>query len=212
MFELQFGNLYMAKTRHIADAPAKIDEYIATLPEWSQKICKRLRRIILKSDPKIIEDWKWGPNYYLDGMVCGYAGFQKHVNFVFFQGSLLKDKYRILNSNPGTLHNRHVKYTDVKEIDEGVLLEYLLEAIDNNKKGKRLVATKDKTVDVAPDISIEFKKAGVLSYFDSLAYSHRKEYVMWIEEAKKEETRKNRIEKAVSKLQSKEKMHDKYKK
>jgi uncharacterized protein YdeI (YjbR/CyaY-like superfamily) len=202
----------MSKVRHIADAPAKIDEYIGSLPDWSQKICKRLRKIVLKSDPKIIEDWKWGPNYYLEGMVCGYAGFQKHVNFVFFQGSLLKDKYNILNSNTGNLHNRHLKFTDVKEIDEDILLEYLLEAIDNNKKGKRLVVSKDKTVEVAPDISKEFKKGGVLNYFNSLAYSHRKEYVMWIEDAKKEETRKSRIEKAVSKLQSKEIMHDKYKK
>ena len=39
--------------------------------------------------------------------------------------------------------------------------------------------------------------AGALATFDGLSYTHRKEYVGWIEEAKREETRRNRIEKAV---------------
>ncbi|MBA3683150.1 MAG: DUF1801 domain-containing protein, partial [Bacteroidetes bacterium] len=63
----------MAATKHVADASLKITEYIDTLPDWSQKICKKLRTIILKADPKLIEDWNWGPNYYLEGMVCGFA-------------------------------------------------------------------------------------------------------------------------------------------
>jgi len=173
---------------------------------------RTLREIALKSDPKIIEDWKWGPNYYINGMVCGYGAFQKHVNFVFFQGSMLKDKMKILLGNPGNLHNRHLKYTDVKEINEDVLLEYLIEAIDNNKKGKKTVKAIDKTVIIANDINKEFKLAGILNYFETLAYSHKKEYIQWIESAKKEETRKNRIENAIGKLTSKQMLNDKYKK
>jgi uncharacterized protein YdeI (YjbR/CyaY-like superfamily) len=34
-----------------------------------------------------------------------------------------------------------------------------------------------------------------------MAYSHKKEYINWIEEAKKAETRASRIEKAIVKLQ-----------
>lgn len=202
----------MAAPKHIADAPVKISEYIESLPDWSKRICSRLREIILKSDPAIMEDWKWGPNYYLQGMVCGYAAFQKHVSFVFFQGTLLKDKKKILEANPGNLHNRHVKFRNIKELDEDVLLEYLIEAIDNNKKGKKLTEAKNKTLVIDKDIAKAFKSAGLLNYFESLAYSHKKEYLMWIGDAKKEETRKNRIEKAISKLGAKEMMHDKYKK
>ncbi|MDO8998962.1 MAG: DUF1801 domain-containing protein [Bacteroidota bacterium] len=202
----------MATTKHVEDASLKVTEYIDNLPDWSNKICKRLRKIILKSDPKIIEDWKWGPNYYLEGMICGFGAFQKHVSLAFFQGTFLKDKRKILQINPGNLHNRHLKFRDVKEINEDILLEYLIEAIDNNKKGKILVQAKDKTVIIAADTKLAFKSAGILNYFESLAYSHKKEYNMWIEDAKKEETRKSRIEKAIAKLASKEMMHDKYKK
>lgn len=202
----------MAKVKHNPDAAALIDKGISELEPFAQVICKRLRKIILSADPELIEDWKWGPNYYLNGMVCGYWGFKKHVSFVFFQGSLLKDKKKILLENPGNVHNRHIKFTDVKQIDDKVILEYLFEAIDNNRKGLKIIETKDKTIITPDDVVKAFKKAKVLAYFDSLAFSHRKEYVQWIESAKKEETRTKRIEQAIEKLLDKQMIHDKYKK
>ena len=202
----------MAKVKHNPNAGALIDDGISKLEPFAQVICKRLRQLILSSDPEIIEDWKWGPNYYLNGMVCGYWGFKKHVSFVFFQGSLLKDKKKILIENPGNVHNRHIKFTDVKQIDDKVILEYLFEAIDNNRKGLKIIETKDKTIVTPVDAEKAFKKAKVLAYFDSLAFSHRKEYIQWIESAKKEETRTKRIEQAIEKLLDKQSIHAKYKK
>ncbi len=202
----------MAKVKHNPDAAALIDKGISEIEPFAQIICNRLRQLILSADPDIIEDWKWGPNYYLNGMVCGYWGFKKHVSFVFFQGSLLKDKKKILLENPGNVHNRHIKFTDVKQIDDKVILEYLFEAIDNNRKGLKIIETKDKSIVTPSDVEKAFKKTKVLAYFDSLAFSHRKEYIQWIESAKKEETRTKRIEQAIEKLQDKQSMHAKYKK
>lgn len=202
----------IAKVKHNPDAPALIDEGISQMEPFAQKICKKLRKIILSADPEIIEDWKWGPNYYLNGMVCGFWGFKKHASLVFFQGSLLKDEKKILIANAGNVHNRHIKYTDVKQIDEELVLKYLFEAIDNNRKDIKIIAPKDKTVEIPIDVKKSFKSAKLLTYFESLAYSHRKEYMMWITDAKKEETRLKRINQAIEKLTSKQMMHDKYKK
>jgi uncharacterized protein YdeI (YjbR/CyaY-like superfamily) len=47
------------------------------------------------------------------------------------------------------------------------------------------------------------KKGGVLPFFDSLSYTHRKEYCRWITEAKKEETRARHLEKAIEMLKAK---------
>jgi hypothetical protein len=44
------------------------------------------------------------------------------------------------------------------------------------------------------------KKEGLLAGFEKLSFTHRKEYVRWIEEAKKEDTRQRRIEKAIAML------------
>ena len=202
----------IAKVKHNPNATVLIDEAISEMKPFAKIICKKLRKLILSTDPAMVEDWKWGPNYYLNGMVCGFWGFDKFVTLHFFQGALLKDPYKILMKNEGNVRSRHIKFTNVKEIDEEVILEYLFEAIDNNLKGHVIRESKDKTVVIPDDVKKAFKTAKLLPYFESLAFSHRKEYMMWINDAKKEETRTKRIGQAIEKLASKEMMHDKYKK
>jgi hypothetical protein len=61
--------------------------------------------------------------------------------------------------------------------------------------------TEPRAVEVPADLWKELKKdkeAG--AFFDQLSYTHQKEYVTWITEAKKEETRQNRIVKAIAML------------
>jgi hypothetical protein len=65
-----------------------------------------------------------------------------------------------------------------------------------------------RAVEVPAPFQQAMKKAGVLSFFDSLSYTHRKEYCRWITEAKKEETRLRRFEKAIEMLQNKVKTPD----
>ncbi|HXD92697.1 MAG TPA: YdeI/OmpD-associated family protein [Bacteroidia bacterium] len=200
----------MAKTKHNPNASVEIDKYIEALPTWSKKICQKLRSIVLKADTGIIEDWKWGPNYYCEGMICGIAAHQKFVNFVFFQGALLKDKKKILKHHEGTLHNRHIRYTDINQVDEEILLMYLFEAVDNNKAGKKLLAAKDKTVVIPNDVKKAFKINGVLINFEGLNFGRRKEYMFWINSAKREETRTKRISLAIEMIRKNQGVMDKY--
>jgi hypothetical protein len=60
--------------------------------------------------------------------------------------------------------------------------------------------TAERTVDVPADFAKAMRAAGVRKAFDALSYSHRKEHVRVIEEAKKPETRQRRIEAAITKL------------
>ena len=202
----------MAKIKHNPDAKFLIDKAISKAEPFAQEICKKLRSLIFTAEPKIIEDWKWGPNYYSDGMVCGYWHFKKFVTFVFFQGALLKDKHKVLLSNPGNIHNRHIKFTTVKEVNEKLLIEYIRESVSNNKKGIKIIETKDKTVVVPTDFKKLLSKNKLLPYFDNIAFSHRKEYVNWIEDAKKPETRIKRMNTAIEKLIDKQGLNHKYKK
>jgi Domain of unknown function (DUF1905)/Bacteriocin-protection, YdeI or OmpD-Associated len=57
-----------------------------------------------------------------------------------------------------------------------------------------------REVDIPPAFKTLMKKAGVLPFFESLSFTHRKEYCRWITEAKKEETRTRRLEKALEML------------
>jgi len=60
--------------------------------------------------------------------------------------------------------------------------------------------TAERTVDVPADFAKAMRAAGVRKAFDALSYSHRKEHVRVIEEAKKPETRERRIQAAVAAL------------
>ena len=63
------------------------------------------------------------------------------------------------------------------------------------------VDTRPRTISVPPDLRKAIaKSAAAKAAFDKLSYTHRKEYVRWIEEAKKGETRSRRIGKAVAML------------
>jgi hypothetical protein len=57
-----------------------------------------------------------------------------------------------------------------------------------------------RTLEVPAQFKEAMKKEGVISFFDRLSYTHRREYCRWITEAKKEETRLKRVEKAVEML------------
>jgi hypothetical protein len=57
-----------------------------------------------------------------------------------------------------------------------------------------------RTVVVPVEFEKLMKKAGLLQVFNKLSYTHRKEYCRWITEAKKQETRLKRLEKAIEML------------
>jgi len=54
-----------------------------------------------------------------------------------------------------------------------------------------------RTVEVPAQFENLMKKEGLLPVFEKLSYTHRKEYCRWITEAKKQETRLKRLEKAI---------------
>jgi len=59
---------------------------------------------------------------------------------------------------------------------------------------------KPRMVAIAADIQRALKHVGQLEKFEGLAFSHRKEYVRWIEGAKRPETRRSRIAKTCERL------------
>ncbi|HJS52849.1 MAG TPA: YdeI/OmpD-associated family protein [Pyrinomonadaceae bacterium] len=65
--------------------------------------------------------------------------------------------------------------------------------------------TTPRTVDVPADLAKTIKKAGMSAAWNKLSYTHRKEYVRAVEEAKRPETRTKRIEKALEMLAGRKK-------
>ena len=63
------------------------------------------------------------------------------------------------------------------------------------------VDTEERIIEIPDGLQKAFKtEKDAKAAFEKLSYTHRREYVMWINEAKKEETRQNRITKAIEML------------
>jgi hypothetical protein len=68
--------------------------------------------------------------------------------------------------------------------------------------------TAPREVVVPPDLAEALAGDPVaLEFFNGLSYTHRKEWVRWIEEAKKAETRDNRVSKTVTELRQGKRTH-----
>lgn len=193
-------------------ATNKVLAYIESLPEWSQNICTELRRIILAADPSIAEEWKWGPHYSSNGMVCGYGAFQKHIKFTFFNGSALKDPKGLFNHCVDNEFSRSIKYTDISEVDAKTLTAYIKESVAANQKGFKRVVT-DKSVDVPEDLQKALKaNKKAAAFFEGLSYGYKKEFAEHVTTAKQEKTRQDRIAKIVGLCAEEKTLHHKYKK
>jgi uncharacterized protein YdeI (YjbR/CyaY-like superfamily) len=193
----------MSKNKVNPEASELIDEYINNAAAFAQPICNKLRRIIMNAGQGIIEDWKWGPNYQKNGMICGFGAFKQHVSLTFFKGSLMSDPENILSEGGSNVHNRTVKFKNLKDLNAKILTEYICEAVRINESGEKI---EKKELELPEDFKKMLNKnKDAKAIFDKIAYTHRKEYVNWITEAKKAETRQRRISQAVEMIKSNKK-------
>ena len=192
------------------DAPERIDAYIAKAAEFARPICSRLRDLIHEADGAIVEDWKWGPNFNLEGMVCGIGAFKQHVTLHFFKGSLMKDPGKLFRDSADAKGSRSIKFTDVDEIDAKAVVAYVKQAVKLNVKGEKVAVKKP-----AARLPADLKKALVADeaageFFDGLTPGYRRDFIEWVTTAKREATREKRVAGTVEKCARGERLNDKY--
>lgn len=117
--------------------PSKlIDKQIADLPDWRGKLIARLRKIILKADPDIVEEWKWDTAVWShDGLVCAVGAFKDHVKLNFFKGASLEDPNKLFNAGLEAKATRAIDFREGDAINEAHLKELVRAAVEFNTDG-----------------------------------------------------------------------------
>lgn len=183
----------------------RVDAYIAQAAPFAQPILARLREIFLGADPRIAETIKWGiPHYEFEGIVCSMAAFKKHVSYGFWKATAIPDPLGIFSGDPKASMAGH-KVATVEELPSAEqLAPYLRAAIELNERGEKAPPSKAAAsrakapLDVPPDLAAALAaNAAAKATFDAFPPSHRREYLEWITEAKKPDTRARRIAQAV---------------
>ena len=170
-------------------AQEQINLYIAEQPEWHRKTLVRLRQLIHSVDESIEETWRWNaPSFDHDGIMLGLHGF-KDTHKLFEKLEKGEDKGM-----------RAYKVHEGEAIDEKGFVDLVKQAVRVNQSGAKLTDARParKALVVPPDLKSCLKKDDqAWEHWEKFNYSHKKEYVEWITDAKQEETRKRRIAQAL---------------
>src|SRR6266550_5860181 len=80
-------------SQRVESASRLIDARIQELGDWRGEMLSRLRALIKKADPKVVEEWKWmgTPVWSHGGIVCTGETYKKVVKITFAKGAALKD-------------------------------------------------------------------------------------------------------------------------
>ena len=180
----------------------RVDAYIGQSAPFARPILTHLRKIVHQADPKVEETIKWGcPHFVHGGMLCNMAAFKEHCTFGFWNGAKVLGRGR----TQGSAHGQFGRLTSLRDLPaDRVLIGYIKKAVRLNESGYRKTSPprtrtgSKKTIKVPSDLSAALRKnKRALANFEGFSPSHKREYVDWITEAKREETRKERLKTAV---------------
>ena len=191
-----------------------VQEYLAGHDEW-RPLLERLRAVLNETD--LEETVKWGqPCYTIGGKnVAGLGAFKEFVSVWFFQGALLRDEHGVLvNAQEGrTKAMRQWRYKNEDEINNELLGAYVIEAIENQRQGREIKADRKKPLEIPEALAAALAgNNGAREQFDALAPGKRREYAEYIAEARREETRKRRLEKIMPMILAGHGLNDRYRK
>src|SRR4051794_1841124 len=117
-------------------SPAQlIDARISELGDWRGETLARVRELIKKADPDVVEEWKWRgvPVWQHDGQICTGGGYKKVVKLTLAQGAGLKDPKGVFKSNLYGNVRRAIDISEGEHIDEAAFTALIREAVALNE-------------------------------------------------------------------------------
>ncbi len=179
--------------------------------QWSEEI-ELLKSIVNKTN--LVETNKWGGIVYTynNKNVLGIGGFKSYVGLWFFNGVYLKDKANVLiNAQEGvTKALRQWRFASKDEINEKLILAYIAEAIQIEKEGKSHKPEKKEVV--VSDFFQDFihENPEISKAFELFSPYKQKEFIEYIDTAKQEKTKLDRLEKIKPMILDGKGLNDKY--
>src|SRR5271170_7271524 len=126
--------MYMKRPVPVESASALIDEKIKELGDWCGETLAKVREIIHKADPEIIEEWKWmgTPIFSHGGIVCTGETYKSVVKMTFAKGAALEDPSGLFNSSLDGNVRRAIDIHEGDKINESALKDLIRAAVALN--------------------------------------------------------------------------------
>ncbi|MES2647678.1 MAG: YdeI/OmpD-associated family protein [Bacteroidota bacterium] len=190
----------------MATEDKRLDDYISKSSSFAKPILEQLRQNVHESCPTVVESIKWSfPHFeYKGSILCSMAAFKHHCAFGFWLSSVMKDPDGILlTGNDRAAMGNLGQIKSVTDLpDKKILHRYIKEAMSLIDQGVKLAKKPSSNMNKDLEIPEYFmqalkKNTKALANFEAFPYSHKKEYLGWIIEAKTEITRQKRLDTAL---------------
>ena len=116
-----------------------ISKRIAELRGWRGETLSRMRTLIKKADPDVVEELKWvkptnpgTPTWSHDGIICTGEIYKSTVKLTFASGASLEDPAELFNSSLGGNTRRAIDIREGDEVDARALKALIRAAVDFN--------------------------------------------------------------------------------
>ena len=183
----------------------RVDAFIKKSAGFARPILTHLRRVVHAGCPGVEETLKWGfPHFVYKGILCSMASFKEHCAFGFWKQSLLAEMKPIRDASGDDAMGQFGRITSLSDLpDEKTLIRLVSEAAALNDRGvkvPRKPRPKKPPALRVPDYFMSALRGNrkALAIFEGFNYSRKKDYVEWVAEARRDETRASRIETAVA--------------
>jgi hypothetical protein len=114
-------------------AARMIDERIEALGDWRGEMLSRLRKLIKRADPGVVEEWKWAvPVWSHGGIICTGETYKSAVKLTFARGAALEDPTGLFNSSLEGKTRRAIDFRAGDKIDEKPLKALIRAAVKLN--------------------------------------------------------------------------------
>jgi uncharacterized protein YdeI (YjbR/CyaY-like superfamily) len=187
---------------------SKVDAYVEKIPPFARPIIGHLRELVHKGCPGVEETIKWSRPFfeYRGAILCNMSAFKRHCSFGFWgveMGGLLREAKALRAEGMGSL-GRIQTLQDLPSDKQ--MLAWIRQAatfVDGGKYTSPIAARRVvKAAKPAPRMPAEFaaalkKSKKAAAGFAAFSPSCKREYVEWIAEAKRPETRAKRIASAI---------------
>lgn len=181
----------------------RVDAYIARSAEFAQPVLKHVRALVHAICPDVAETLKWQvPFYVYKGILLGTPAFKQHCAVVFWKGKLIVDEQGKNISVSMGQFSRITKLADLPS--KKVLSGYIVKAMALNESGTKAPSrakskAKSKSLAVPTDMAAALKKnAKARATFEAFSPSKRRDYIEWITQAKRDETRQSRLKTTIA--------------
>jgi uncharacterized protein YdeI (YjbR/CyaY-like superfamily) len=177
----------------------RVDAYIAKAGEFARPILSSIRKAVHDNCPDCEETLKWGhPAFMHNGLMLIMASFKEHVAVNFWKAKLILGK----DGRPDEAFGNLGRIETLADLPpKQVFAGYIKKAAELNDTGTPVPKPKSKPkpkLAVPSDLKTALEKnKKAFATFEKLSPSHQREYVEWIVEAKRDETRARRVAQAV---------------